>query len=100
MGAALLAYGCAALGDPSLKGMMGAGAHIDKWQGKHRDELTKSPDWGKPAEERAREDGGKALVYKRGYKMPGQHFRYSQDCTIIFHTDGKGIVNGGTYDGC
>jgi hypothetical protein len=79
---------------------MGAGAQIDKWQGKHRDELIKDPDWGKPAEERPGENGGKSLVYNRVYKMPGQHFRYSQDCQIIFHTDAKGVIQGGTYRGC
>jgi hypothetical protein len=93
-----LIFGCASVGDPTMKKMLGPAGHMEKFKDKHRDELIK--DWGTPAEEKSLEHGGRELVYKRDYSMPGQHFRYKQACQMMFRTDSQGIVRSWTYEGC
>ena len=95
--------GCESLGNPSFKKMFGPVYYMDSWVGKHRDELVSSKDWGAPSEDKPSENGvqgGRTLVYARGYKMPGQHFKYEQDCRMMFHADAQGVIKSWSYQGC
>lgn len=101
--AGLLAGGCESLGNPTLQGMIGPGSKMEKWVGKHRDELAKDKEWGPPSEERPSENGvvgGRALVYKRDYVFPGQYSRVVKTCQMVFQADSKGIVRSWSYHGC
>lgn len=98
-----LAIGCESLGSPSFKKMFGPVYYMDSWVGKHRDDLVSSKDWGAPSEEKPSVDGvrgGRTLVYSRGYKMPGQHFRYEAECRMMFHADAQGVIRAWSYQGC